>query len=138
MATFGELYAQYYDLLYQGKDYEGEAAYVIKLMKKYHVSARSIFELGCGTGIHAGLFAKAGYSLFGIDLSSEMLAVAKKQQEVYKNLEFAQGNIETYKANAKFDIALSLFHVISYINSNSALINTFKNVYDHLNEGGIF
>ena len=33
---------------------------------------------------------------------------------------------------------LSLFHVMCYLNSNAALLNTFKNVYQHLNEGGIF
>ena len=50
-------YARYYDLLYRDKDYAAAAEYVAGLIRKFHPSARSILELGSGTGIHAGLLA---------------------------------------------------------------------------------
>ena len=46
-------YARYYDLLYRDKDYAAEAEYVASLIRKFHPAARSIIELGSGTGIHA-------------------------------------------------------------------------------------
>jgi ubiquinone/menaquinone biosynthesis C-methylase UbiE len=51
-AVFAD-YAHYYDLLYRDKDYAAEAEYVVGLIRKFHPSARSILELGSGTGIHA-------------------------------------------------------------------------------------
>ena len=36
MKHFGDIYSQYYDLLYQDKDYVGEAKYVDNLIAKYH------------------------------------------------------------------------------------------------------
>jgi SAM-dependent methyltransferase len=139
VANFGELYSQYYDLLYKDKDYQSEANYVVSLIKKHAPAAKNIFELGCGTGIHASYFAKAGYNVFGIDQSTEMLTLADKQKRKFDNqLEFAQGDIETFKSNRKFEVALSLFHVMCYLNSNTSLLNTFKNVSEHLNKDGIF
>ena len=70
------LYARYYNLLYKEKDYAGEAEYVHKLIQKYQPGAKSILDLGCGTGRHDILLAEKGYSVTGVDRSEEMLAVA--------------------------------------------------------------
>ena len=67
MAVFYS-YAQYYDLLYREKDYPGEVDYVDALIKKYAVNdARTILDLGCGTGGHAILLARKGYRVTGVD-----------------------------------------------------------------------
>jgi len=58
-------YARYYDLLYRDKDYSAEAQYVAGLVRKFHPSARSILELGSGTGIHASLLAEKGFTVHG-------------------------------------------------------------------------
>ena len=67
-------YARYYDLLYQDKDYQAEADYVAGLIRRFHPEARSILELGSGTGIHASLLAKKGFTVHGVERSPEMLA----------------------------------------------------------------
>ena len=70
-------YAQYYDLLYQNKDYQGEAAYIDSLLQKYGNHPVQILELGCGTGRHAQLLAQKGYIMQGLDMSEEMLQQAR-------------------------------------------------------------
>ena len=62
-ATVFADYARYYDLLYRDKDYAAEAEYVAGLIRKFHPSARSILELGSGTGIHASLLTEKGFTV---------------------------------------------------------------------------
>lgn len=59
----------YYDLLYKDKDYAGEAQYVLRLIQAHAPAAKTIFKLGCGTGMHAVLLDREEYSICGIDRS---------------------------------------------------------------------
>ena len=43
-----------------------------------------------------------------------------------------------FKINKKFDVIVSFFHVMSYQISNAELKNIFKNVKEHLADGGLF
>ncbi len=51
---------------------------------------------------------------------------------------FNIGDIRTYSINKSFDVALSLFHVISYQVTNRDLNQSFNTVSKHLKPGGIF
>lgn len=53
-------YANYYDVLYQDKDYLGEANYIRGLVQKYAPESRFLVDLGCGTGRHAELIVLGG------------------------------------------------------------------------------
>ena len=64
-----DIYAKYYDLLYQDKEYDKEVNYLVGLINEYMPKANSILEFGSGTGIHGLLFKAKGYSVFGIELS---------------------------------------------------------------------
>jgi predicted TPR repeat methyltransferase len=75
VSTF-DRYAAYYDLLYEDKRYDDEAAFVAKLIRDYKPAARSVLELGCGTSKHALALAREGFSLTGIDVSPGMVARA--------------------------------------------------------------
>jgi SAM-dependent methyltransferase len=131
-----KLYSQYYDLLYQDKDYPAEAAYIIKLIKKYQPTAKNILELGAGTGIHANLLATQGYTVHGLERSPEMVAIANQNKA--ENVSFEVTDISNFNCNKKFDVAISLFHVISYLTANTSLIKTFKNVNANLKSNGVF
>ncbi|MFM6580781.1 MAG: class I SAM-dependent DNA methyltransferase, partial [Dolichospermum sp.] len=72
MTVFGN-YSRYYDLLYQDKDYLAEAKFIHDLIQTHAPSAKTILELGCGTGRHAELLANYGYQIHGVDRSLEML-----------------------------------------------------------------
>jgi SAM-dependent methyltransferase len=142
MSVFGA-YARYYDLLYRDKDYAAEAQYVHRLIQSHALGARSILELGCGTGAHAVLLAGEGYRIHGVDLSTEMLELAEARlaemsPEQASRVEFSQGDIRTVRLNSKFDAVISLFDVISYQTTNEDLKATFATVKAHLKPGGVF
>lgn len=139
MSQFTELYAQYYDLLYSDKDYFGEAAYVDSLIKANFSDAESLLDMGCGTGRHAEILCDKGYRVHGIDMSEEMLAVAESRRAAKeKRLSFSSSAIADLHLDKKFDAVVSLFHVMSYQNSNEELIKALKAAKEHLNEGGVF
>ena len=143
MDVFGN-YAHYYDLIYRDKDYEKEANFVHGLIQKYSPNARTILELGCGTGRHAELLASKGYKVLGIDMSREMLESANRRlnnlekKEQRSKLSFDQGDIRTYRIDHRFDVVISLFHVMSYQTTNKDLQDVLKTAKVHLKSGGIF
>lgn len=139
MNQFGELYSKYYDLLYSDKDYKGEVDYVNNLIKDDISEAQTILDMGCGTGIHADLLSNKGFKVHGIDLSEDMLKIAnQKIKGKEERLQFSQSNIQDLNLSKKFDVVLSLFHVMSYQNSNIELIKAFEVAANHLRTGGLF
>jgi SAM-dependent methyltransferase len=144
MKQFGHLYAQYYDLLYKDKDYKAEAEYIDGLIKAHTLDkqlkkSKHLLDLGCGTGKHAELFCNKGYLVEGIDLSRDMINIAQGRTKGKENrLTFSHCKIQEYQTNKKFDIICSLFHVMSYQNSNQDLIRAFDVVKEYLTDNGLF
>lgn len=139
MSQFGDLYSQYYDLLYSDKDYSGEVNYIDELIKKNSTNHKTILDMGCGTGKHDKLLCDKGYAVHGIDISSDMLEIANTiKVDDDKELTFSQSNITELNLDRKFDVVVSLFHVMSYQNSNSDLIKAFEVAKNHLNKDGLF
>lgn len=136
---FGELYSQYYDLLYSDKDYVGEVEYVDSLIKVHNKNTKTVLDMGCGTGKHAELFCERDYKVYGIDLSENMLKIANdRRRGKEERLEFSCSSIQELNLNKKFDVVISLFHVMSYQNTNEELIKAFEATKSHLNNNGIF
>jgi len=142
MTVFGD-YSRYYDLLYRDKDYIGESQFIHQLIQSHAPHSQDILELGCGTGHHAALLVQKGYKLHGIDISQEMLDYANARRlqlnaEVASNLQFTKGDIRQVRLNQKFDVVISLFHVISYQTTNADLEAAFATAKAHLKPKGIF
>ena len=139
--AFSSDYPKYYDLLYAGKDYAAEARYVRGLIDRYRPGARSVLDLGCGTGRHALELARLGFAVTGVDLSEQMLRVA--QSAVLEAggelpVEFFRGDLRTFRLDVAFDVVVALFHVMSYQTSDADLQRAFATVRSHLRPGGIF
>jgi SAM-dependent methyltransferase len=141
MTVFGA-YSKYYNLLYKDKDYTGEAKYIHELILQYCPEAKTVLDLGCGTGRHDLLLAEKGYEVTGVDLSEEMLAVANFQLSAATHQRFScnfhQGDIRTICLGSTFDVVISLFHVMSYQTTNDDLRAAFATARRHLKPGGVF
>ncbi len=134
-----DAYAKYYDLLYRDKNYTEEAEYIEKIISKYKPGAESILDLGCGTGRHDIIFAQKGFAVTGIELSDKMTQLANENKSgTTGKTEFINGDIRNIRLDKKFDVILSLFHVINYQVTNQDLISAFRTVREHLKPEGIF
>jgi SAM-dependent methyltransferase len=130
-------YSAYYNLLYQDKDYKAEALYVHQLIQKWNPGAKTILNLGCGTGKHDLLLAEMGYALISIDLSQTMIDIAKLEN-THSNIEYHVGDVRDFEFNRQFDVVVSLFHVMSYQTTIEELSAAFRTAKNHLEINGAF
>ena len=140
--NFGH-YSRYYDLLYADKDYAGEVAYVRALIDKHSTRAStSLLELGCGTGIHAGLLSAGGIDVMGVDMSDDMLDAARlraaSRGSEKGSVSFHHGDARTFRAGSTFGAVAALFHVLSYQTSEADLNAMMETAAIHLQAGGLF
>lgn len=96
-----------------------------------------VLDIGCGSGgsaLDAARAASRG-SVLGVDLSSEMLAVAREraEQQGLRNVRFEQADVQVHPfESASADLAISSFGVMFFNDPVSA----FTNVARTLRPGG--
>lgn len=132
-------YAYFYNMFYKDKDYKSEAEIVDKLLRKYGNEVESIINFGCGTGRHDMELSELGYQCKGIDLSPLMIDIAKRNSanENYK-IDFEVADVKHYNPEKQYNAVISLFHVMSYQNSNQDILDAFRSARKSLTEGGVF
>ena len=132
-------YAKFYDQFNVGKDYATEVLYIDSLIKKFKPDAQKILDISCGTGLHDIELAKLKYDVVGIDISNEMIEIAKtKSKDSNLNVNFYFDSEKNFNLNYKFDVVVSLFHVTSYQTNDESLVKFFDLAYNNLKSGGIF
>jgi SAM-dependent methyltransferase len=97
-----------------------------------------VVELGCGTGIGAEIVSGAGYDVLGIDLSEDMLAIARRRAP---GARFQQGSI--WDAELPTCAAVTAIgEVVNYAADDragaGALPELCERVYAALQPGGLF
>jgi SAM-dependent methyltransferase len=137
--TFGAAYASIYDAMYAEKDYRREVDVIIDAFTRYADGAvRSVLDLGCGTGNHALLLAARGLSVTGVDLSAQMLEIAReKADRAGADICFVGGDVRYVDAHGPYDAALLMFAVLGYQHTNADVRATFANIRRHLRPGGL-
>lgn len=111
---------------------DGYEKFYLELAKK--LSAKTIVDVGCGTGLLTCELAKQGYTLIGIEPSKLMLDVARKNPYGDK-VEWIQGYATSLKEfNA--DLAIMTGHVAQFHLENVDWISALKSIYKALHPGG--
>lgn len=137
MAGHFKAYSRYYDLFYADKDYAGEARFVADLVARHAPHARTVLEIGCGTGRHARELSPRGFTVHGIDLSAEMLERID-EAGAPEGFTCCVGDARSYRDGRVYDAVLSLFHVMSYQADDEELLEAFMTAAAHLDPGGVF
>jgi SAM-dependent methyltransferase len=140
--VFGSSYASAYDALYREKDYDAECALILAGFETVATGPfQTLIDFGCGTGEHALRFARDGMRVHGIDLSSDMLSIAASKASnagLSEHTSFTAGDVATTKVDGVFDAAIMMFAVLCYQSTNSGLLETLRNVREHLSAGAPF
>ncbi|MDR7870401.1 MAG: class I SAM-dependent methyltransferase [Tissierellaceae bacterium] len=131
-------FAYLYDELMNDFDYEKWFEYIQEIFIKYNKKPVNILEMACGTGSLSYYIGKEGYKLTCFDLSEEMLSIAYDKLKRYKNIKILRQDMTNFNVNKKFDSVISICDSINYILDKKDLLKTFTNVYNHLNDDGMF
>lgn len=102
---YGNL-ARFYD--WRLEDSIEDIPFYVKLAKD---SDGSVLELGCGTGRMTFPIAEAGKNIVGLDLSSDMLSVARQKlsrmsEELKKRIHFVEGNMAHFSLERQFSLVI--------------------------------
>lgn len=131
MAEYAQ-FARFYDAL--NDEPESRSRKMLGYIQRYAPGARSVLELGCGTGaVLAGL--GSGWLLTGVDRSPEMLAIARRRCPAARLLE---GDIRSFALSESFDVVLCVYDTLNHVPTFEGWLQVFDRVREHLREGGLF
>ena len=128
---------KYYDRIYWWKDYDQEVDFLVEAFRRCGIRGRRVLEVACGTGSHTKLLVERGYEVTGVDISEDMLRIARSK--VKGNARFIRGDMRDLDAvvDGEYDAAVCLFSSISYNLTMPDLRRTVQELYDHLAEPGV-
>ena len=142
MTKFSQISAELYDAFNSKKDYKKECRIIEKYFSKQIDRNRfDILDLGCGSGSHLSYFLDRKYKLHGIDVSIDMIEIAKKKYaSVDKDSLFLEVNdVLDIKLSADtYGNVISMYSVLGYFSDHESLQKIFETVFIGLISGGRF
>ena len=131
-------FAYIYDKLID-QNYEKWADYIEEIFEKHNIKPELILDLGCGTGSITSILAKRGYDMIGVDLSPDMLNVARdKATEDGLDVLYLCQDIREFELYGTVDAIICTLDVLNYITDPKDLKRVFALIKNYLNPGGIF
>ena len=155
-------FANVYDTFMDETPYDVWGDFIVELMNKFGVTkpAKSdtseytteedteqaleeeknlIAELGCGTGSFTLNMAKRGYDIIGIDMSSDMLDIARKKTAAEGlNVMYLEQDMRELDLYCTCGTVLSVCDSVNYLLEDEDVIETFKLVNNFLFPDGVF
>lgn len=125
--------AELYDKIYSWKDYKQEVQEISDILKEYGYTKGKLLDIGCGTAKHLQYFSDS-FTKEGLDLSKQLIEVARKNNP---ELSFYVDDMTQFDTGKTYDVIVSLFSSIGYVQTQEKLQKTFERVYAHLDQKGI-
>jgi len=102
------------------------------------VVGKKVLDIGCGTGLLSVKLAKMGGVVTGVDLSPEMLEVAKERANALSApITFIEQSMQKLEGFSDFEIAVIAIDSLNYVIDREEVIQTLRNVYQSLAVGGV-
>jgi len=134
-----EGFAYIYDHLMEHAPYESWIEFTETMISKNKKQAKTVLDLGCGTGEVSLRLAHSGYEVTGVDYSSDMLSCALDKMYTQRtSVTWIKQDITELAGFHDIDVCLSYCDVMNYIQNETAIEAIFSRVYDSLTEGGLF
>lgn len=134
-----QIFAALYDTLMEEAPYDRWVDYVKTRIGRESLSDMAVLDVGCGTGELLVRLHKEGAIVTGVDLSTDMLAVAKEKCERYDvSASLIEQSMTDLTDLGHFDLVTIFCDSLNYLETADEVRRTFKGVYEHLNHGGYF
>lgn len=90
-----------------------------KFLRRYIKKKDRLLDIGCGTASLTKFFKDDGFFTTGLDISEEMLEIAKSKVE----MRYICADIQKYKLNEKFKYIICNFDTVNYLKSIKKFIS---------------
>lgn len=132
-------FALTYDRMMQDVPYDQWVEFIEALFRHYQITPKIVLDLGCGTGSITKLLAKKNYEMIGVDLSQEMLMVAKKKiKDSHLDVLFLCQDMTELDLYGTVGAVLSVCDSLNYLLTEEELLEAFKKVNNFLDPEGLF
>ncbi|MGB6456353.1 MAG: class I SAM-dependent methyltransferase [Streptosporangiaceae bacterium] len=125
-------FARFYDRIMG--DRAPEIDRIRTYISRHRPGARTVFELGCGTGALLSGLAR-DYSVTGVDRSPEMLSEAAR---VVPRARLLQADLTAVALPYRFDVVMCMFDTLNHIVTVDGWLAVFRCAHEHLSDGGLF
>ena len=129
-------FAQVYDTFMDNVPYDEWGEYLVSLLKKYGVEDGLVLDMGCGTGAMTRYLDAHGYDMTGIDVSEEMLTIAKEKSS--PDILYLLQDMREFELYGTMRAAVSICDSMNYILEEDDLLQVFSLVNNYLDPEGIF
>ncbi|UCD19901.1 MAG: methyltransferase domain-containing protein [candidate division WOR-3 bacterium] len=134
--SYYSITAELYDVLVP-RDIEGICNSVSRILAR-HTECREILDLGCGTGRFTIALAKRGFRVMGMDITPEMLAVARTNaKSAGVKVRLTTGDMRNFRLAKRIGIIWARGSIGDLIEMDDVR-KTFVNVESNLEDEGIF
>jgi SAM-dependent methyltransferase len=128
------LFSEVYDKLIKNDiDYKAIAKFIYENTNP----GRNYLDLACGTGNLTECLAPYFSEAYGVDLSCDMLTVASSKENL-RNVLFINQDISDFNIGKSFDLITCSLDSVNYLLDKRKVKSLFRNVYNHLSDGGTF
>ena len=132
-------FASVYDILMNHIPYDKWADYIENILKKHGIDKGLLLELGCGTGKMTRRMAKKGYDMIGIDISQEMLSIAREKSEgLDDGILYLCQDMREFELYGTVAAVICVCDSINYMVNSDDLRKVFNLVGNYLDPGGLF
>lgn len=135
MPTPQQLYAELYDTAVP--DWPGEIDFYRDLIGAHGGANLDALEIACGTGRVALRLAPYAGSLTGLDLSPELLAIARQKSQAIANVDWAQADMRAFALGRVFGLALIPGHSFQFMLTPEDQLACLENIGRHLSNDGM-
>jgi|GEM_PF-1356408 len=127
--------APVYDQLGLSEKSAGYARLVAEFLKE-RAAPGKMLDLGCGTGKAAIIFSLSGWDATGLDISQEMIAIARLQAlEAQTKVNFIRQDMRALSAENQFSL-VTCFSVLNHLKDSSELEKVIQAASKATVEGG--
>ena len=132
-------FADVYDILMKDAKYKKRTAYLWKLFKTHGKTPKLLLDLACGTGEFSVAFAMKGVEVIGVDMSEDMLAVAReKTADNGLDILYLCQKAEELDLYGTVDGAICCLDSLNHITDINKLSKAEKRVSLFMEEGSLF
>ena len=110
------------------------AHYHAYLMGQVPGRCREVLEIGCGTGKFSRLLARRAERVLAVDLSPQMIRLARERSKRHPNIEFVRGDVMTYPLPDDHFDCIATLTTIHHLPAEAVL----RKIRKALKPGGVF
>lgn len=127
-------FSAWYDKMMGGVEYDGWSRYLMTLLDRS--GAKKVAECACGTGNITWRLAKRGYEVTGLDLSEDMLLVAReKLRKMGLRCPFVCEDMRALSLHKPVDAVIAACDGVNYVTEGAE--DFFAAAYRALKPGGV-